>query len=303
MTGSIEATQYQVTPAIAGRVTTVKVDEGDSITKGQTLVGLDQTPLKLQLEQAEQGVTAAKAALTNVRKDDDSTKADKKAAQARVDQAKAGVKLAQIQLDYARVTAPAAGTVTSVTTNVGQNAAPSRTLVTLVDPNSLYARVYVAETQIGKVKIGQAATVTTDSTTGSLPGTVCFIATQAEFTPNTIQTKEQRVKLVYEVRVQLSDSSGALKPGMPVDVALSLSHDRTSHSPCGAQSDCDAASATSSRSTTSTLEPCRGGVRAARPGRRRQVHPDPDARHRPAPDAGDAQRVRQLGRPREAEPR
>lgn len=221
LTGSIEATQYQVTPAIAGRVTTVKVDEGDSITKGQTLVGLDQTPLKLQLEQAEQGVTAAKAALTNVRNDDGSTKADEKAAQARVDQAKAGVKLAQTQLDYARVTAPAAGTVTSVTTNVGQNAAPSRTLVTFVDPNSLYARVYVAETQVGNVKIGQAATVTTDSTTGSFAGTVSFIATEAQFTPNTIQTKEQRVKLVYEVRVQLSDSSGALKPGMPVDVALS----------------------------------------------------------------------------------
>ena len=220
LTGSIEATQYQITPAIAGRVTKVHVDEGDTVKKGDQLVELDQTTLKLQLDQANEGVTAAKAALTNVKNDDDSTKADEKAAQAKVDQAKAAVKLAKAQLAYAKVISPVAGTVTSVTTNVGQNAAPSRTLVTLIDPASLYARVYVAETEIGNVTIGQTATVTTDSTTQSFSGTVSFVATEAQFTPNTIQTQEQRVKLVYEVRVRITDDSGALKPGMPVDVAL-----------------------------------------------------------------------------------
>ena len=51
-------------------------------------------------------------------------------------------------------------------------------------------------------------------------GTVTFVSAQAEFTPNTVQTAEQRAKLVYEVRVTISDASGTLKPGMPVDVTL-----------------------------------------------------------------------------------
>ncbi len=202
-------------------MTKVLVAEGDTVTKGQELVRLDQTTFKLQRDQAREGVTAAKAALKNVRDDDDSTDADVTAAKAKVKQAEAAVKLAEAQLAYTVVTAPHAGTITSVTTNVGENASPARTLLSLIDPDSLFARVYVAETQIGNVKVGQSASVTTDSSATSFSGKVSFIASEAQFTPNTIQTKDQRVKLVYEVRVRITDESGTLKAGMPVDVALS----------------------------------------------------------------------------------
>jgi HlyD family secretion protein len=205
LTGSIEATEYQVSPSLAGRVTKVTVVEGDQVTAGQVLVQLDRTTLKLQLQQARQGVTAAKAALTNVK-----------------EQAEAQVKLVEAQLAYTVVTAPHAGTVTSVTTNVGQNASPARTLLTLLDPESLFARVYVAETEIGNVAVGDPATLTTDSSTETFKGTVSYIATKAQFTPNTIQTPDQRVKLVYEVRIRVTagDQAVTLKPGMPVDVVL-----------------------------------------------------------------------------------
>lgn len=222
LTGSIEATEYQVSPSLAGRVTKVTVVEGDQVTAGQVLVQLDRTTLKLQLQQAKQGVTAAKAALTNVKEDDDSTDADATAARAKVKQAEAQVKLVEAQLAYTVVTAPHAGTVTSVTTNVGQNASPARTLLTLLDPESLFARVYVAETEIGNVAVGDPATLTTDSSTETFKGTVSYIATKAQFTPNTIQTPDQRVKLVYEVRIRVTagDQAVTLKPGMPVDVVL-----------------------------------------------------------------------------------
>jgi len=62
--------------------------------------------------------------------------------------------------------------------------------------------------------------VVTDSSATTYPGTVSFIASESEFTPNNVQTKDQRVKLVYEVRVRVSDSSGTLKAGMPVDVTF-----------------------------------------------------------------------------------
>ncbi|MDR1768963.1 MAG: efflux RND transporter periplasmic adaptor subunit [Propionibacteriaceae bacterium] len=221
LSGSLEADEYQVSPAISGRVAKVKVAEGDQVKAGDVLVKLDKTTLSLQVEQAKQAVVVAKANLANVKDDDDSTKADVTAAQAKVAQAQAAQKLAEAQRDYATVTAPQAGTVTSVTTNVGQNAAPGKALLTISDTAHLFARVYVAETEIGNVTVGQAATATTDSTAATYSGKVTFVASQAQFTPNTIQTKDQRVKLVYEVRVELDDASGALKPGMPVDVSLS----------------------------------------------------------------------------------
>ena len=220
LSGNVEADQYQITPALAGRVTAVKVAEGDQVKRGDTLVKLDTKALKLQLSQAKEGMNAAKAAVKNAKNDSDSTKADVKAARARQEQAEAAVELVRVQLGYANITAPVDGTVVSVIGNVGQNAAPGKTLLTLTSPSSLFVRVFVPETEVGQVKIGQAASVTTDSSADTFTGKVSFIASESEFTPNNIQTKDQRTKLVYEVRVKLEDASGTLKAGMPVDVTL-----------------------------------------------------------------------------------
>ena len=220
VSGSVEANEYQVAAALSGRITDVKVAEGDEVTKGQELILLDRSATKLVLDQANQGVTAAKAALTNAKDDDDSTKADITAARARLKQAEAAVKLAKVQLGYTVVTAPRDGRVVSVTTNTGQNAGPGKTLLTMIDPTDLFVRVFVPETEIGNVRNGQAATLVTDSSTTTYQGTVSFIASQSEFTPNNVQTKDQRVKLVYEVRIRVSDTSGTLKAGMPVDVTF-----------------------------------------------------------------------------------
>ena len=219
ISGSVEANEYQVAAALSGRITDVTVAEGDTVTKGQELIRLDRSATKLVLDQANQGVTAAKAALTNAKDDSGSTKADITAARARLKQAEAAVKLAQVQLGYTIVTAPRDGTVVSVTTNAGQNAGPGKTLLTMIDPADLFVRVFVLETEIGKVKNGQSATLVTDAGV-TYQGTVSFIASQSEFTPNNVQTKDQRAKLVYEVRVRVSDSSGNLKAGMPVDVTF-----------------------------------------------------------------------------------
>jgi membrane fusion protein YbhG len=118
------------------------------------------------------------------------------------------------------VTAPHSGVVVTLTTNAGENAGPGRTLLTLSDPGDLFVRVFVPETQIGNVKIGQQASVTADSVSEPYPGTVSFVASEAQFTPNNVETKDQRTKLVFEVRVRINDTSGALKAGMPVDVTF-----------------------------------------------------------------------------------
>lgn len=217
-TGAVEAKEYQVAPALAGRIRSVGVAEGDRVTKGQKLIALDAKAFELQLTQAREGVKAAKAAVTNAR--DDGSKADVTAAKARLAQAQAAVSLAKVQLGYATITAPHAGTVVTVTANAGQNASPGRTLITLTDPADLSVRVFVPETRIGTVSIGQPVTVVSDSSSTGFDGTVSFIASESEFTPNNVETREQRVKLVYEVRVRLADSTGILKSGMPVDVTF-----------------------------------------------------------------------------------
>ena len=217
-TGAVESTEYQIASAIAGRVTTVTVGEGDRVKAGAVLAKLDSAAMRLQVEQAAEGVTAAKAAVTQA--NDTGTDADVAAAKARLAQAKAGVKLAQVQLGYATVTAPHAGVVVAVAANAGQNASPGKTIVTLTDTTDLFVRVFVPETRIGDVKLGRSVKVTTDSASSAYTGHVDFIASQSEFTPNNVETKDQRVKLVYEVRIRIIDTSGTLKAGMPVDVAF-----------------------------------------------------------------------------------
>lgn len=212
-TGAVEATTYDVSGVIAGRVTSVKATEGTRVKQGDVLVTLDDSALKLQVEQAIQGVNAAKAAVTQAKDDGQAAIA---AAQAKQKQAEAGLQLTRVQLGYATITAPHDGIVVTVTTNVGQAAAPGRTLVTIMDPADLFVRAYVAEPKLGDVKIGGGVVATTNGS--EYRGSVTFVATEAQFTPNNVETVDQRSKLVFEVRVKLTDGSGALKPGMPVDV-------------------------------------------------------------------------------------
>lgn len=218
LSGQVETTELTIAPAMAGRITAVKATEGAQVSAGDVLVQLDTAALKLQKSQAKQGVTAAKASVTN--EEDDGTKADVKAAKARLAQAEAAVKLAEVQLTYATVKAPQDGTVVNVVGNVGQNAAPGRTILTMTNPADLFVRVFVPEGNIGAVQVGQQVNVTTDSSPTTFHGTVSFISNQAEFTPNNIDTAEQRTKLVFAVRVRIDDTSGTLKAGMPVDVTL-----------------------------------------------------------------------------------
>jgi HlyD family secretion protein len=165
-------------------------------------------------------VRAAQATLRQA-KDDDESDAVIAQDQAALDQARIQLKMAQTQAGYAVVTSPLSGVALEVPANVGENASPGQTLAVIGDVGHLTVSVYVSEAQIGQVKVGQTGTLTTDSTGDkTFPVKVTSVASQAEFTPASIETKDQRVKLVYEVRLDVSDKSGALKPGMPADVKL-----------------------------------------------------------------------------------
>ncbi|MHB1341287.1 MAG: HlyD family secretion protein [Coriobacteriia bacterium] len=217
--GTIEAEEVSVASLVAGRIASASATEGVAVEKGAVLFVLESDILDAQVAQAEAGVRAAQAALTQV-KDDDGSAAEIAGATARVDQAKAALAMATAQRDYLTVTAPLDGTITSVVGAVGETAAPGKTLATIADLNNLTVSVYIPETRIGEVRLGRTATVRVDSSDTTFEAVVTFISSQAEFTPSNVETKEQRVKLVYEVRLSVTNSGDVLKPGMPADVEL-----------------------------------------------------------------------------------
>lgn len=219
--GTIETAQIAITPQVSGRIVSAPAEEGVAVRKGDTIYRLDATLADLQVSQARAGVSAAQANHDQVRDKSSSTKAGKAAAKAQLDQAKAALRMAQVQAGYASVVSPLDGVLTNLAARAGENAVPGNTLAIVSDPTSLTVTIYVAESQIGLVKVGQSGTLTTDSTASkTYRAQVVFIGSQAEFTPASIETKDQRVKLVYQVKLRITDPDSALKPGMPADVVL-----------------------------------------------------------------------------------
>jgi HlyD family secretion protein len=141
------------------------------------------------------------------------------AARARVAAAEARVAQLEQQLKDAVVNAPAAGLVTEKATEVGELVTPGAPLLVVTDLQDAWVNVYVSEPDLGRIRLGQAAEVRTDD--GQVrPGKVSFVASQAEFTPRNVQTRDERAKLVFKVKVALDNADGLFKPGMPAEARL-----------------------------------------------------------------------------------
>ncbi|MPL65606.1 hypothetical protein SDC9_11270 [bioreactor metagenome] len=144
-------------------------------------------------------------------------------ATARVEQVKQVLKLTQTRLSYAQITAPVDGMVLSENIEAGEYVSPGTPVVTIGDLNQVWLKAYIAETNLGKVKLGQKVAVTTDTYPNKVyEGHISFIASEAEFTPKSIQTTEERVKLVYRIKVTIDNNANELKPGMPADAVIDL---------------------------------------------------------------------------------
>lgn len=216
--GTIEATEINLSSQISSTVKKILVEEGQTVKAGQDLLIMDDTLLKDSLKQARAGVDSASAA---VKAAEDESSSEKATAKAQLDSANATLAMAQTQLSYATVKAPIAGSVLEISQNAGENVLPGNNLIIMGDLNNLSVKVFIPENKLGKIKLNQQASAVVDSFPGDeFDGKIIKIASEAEFTPTNVETKDQRVKLVYEVTVSLQNKEGKLKPGMPADITF-----------------------------------------------------------------------------------
>ena len=290
-TGTVEATEAELGFTVPGRVMAVRVDEGDTVSAGDTLAWLDRTETRARRDQADAQVAATRAQLLELERGsrpeaiaqaraasqvatDELAQARRNAerarelrkqnviAQADLDDAETALRVASGKLDQAQeaqrevekgpreedvataraeltaavaavrtldatlsqmeVRAPFAGVITVRHHHPGEILGAGVPVVSLLDRDHRWVRIYVPEDRIGALRLGQNASITSDTFRGRrYPGTVSAISSEAEFTPKTVQTREERVKLVYAVKVRITgDREYQLKPGMPVDVVL-----------------------------------------------------------------------------------
>jgi HlyD family secretion protein len=143
------------------------------------------------------------------------------AAKARVDQAQVAVRLLEKSIGDATVVSPLDALVTQRLMEPGELVAPGTTLLVLADLSRVELEVFVSEPDLGQVSLGQTVSVRTDGPPpNSFAGRISHISSVAEFTPKNIQTRQERVKLVFGVKIQIENPQGILKAGMPADAVL-----------------------------------------------------------------------------------
>lgn len=146
-----------------------------------------------------------------------------KAAEKRVQYAKASLKAAEDKLNDTTIYSPVSGVILKKNAESGEIISPAMPVYTIGVLEKPWIKVYVKEDKLGLIKLGQRAEIKTDSFPSKIyEGTVTYISSEAEFTPKNIQTQEERVKLVFGVKISVKNRNDELKPGMPADVRLLL---------------------------------------------------------------------------------
>lgn len=250
--GNVDIREVQPTFNASGHITAMLVREGATVRKGQLLATLDDTRYAATLAQAKATAAAARVtamndevnyrryaslARTNAasKQQRDNAKAVLDAARASYDAAVAAVALAQRNFDDTKLYAPSDGVIEDRILQPGDMASPSAPVFTMALPSPLWVRAYVPERDVGKVHLGQAATVATDSYPGrTYHGWIGYLSPTAEFTPKTVETPELRTALVYQMRIYVCDGRGELRLGMPATAHIDLSRPAAKARPgCG----------------------------------------------------------------------
>jgi len=238
LSGNVEVTEVNMGFKIPGRVLRLYTDEGRTVTNNEKIAELDNAEYESMVNQNKASVLNAEAQYEKAHKDFerftllyrdgvvssqqmDAAKSAYDAASAQLQLSHASLRTADVKLKDTVIYAPLNGVVLRKNIEEGETVGTGTMLFTIGDLENPWVKVYVKEDKLGFVKLGQHAEVTVDTFPGKVyEGTVTYISSEAEFTPKNVQTKEERVKLVFGVKVSVKNVNNELKPGMPADVRI-----------------------------------------------------------------------------------
>src|SRR5450830_1731897 len=247
--GRLESTEVQIAAKIPGRLDEVRVDEGDKVLKGQLLARMDTRTLEAQRAQAEAEVLRAKenlaAAEANVqlRQSEqllahqelkrtqelykrgfasgqliDQQQARQNTGNAAVGAAQAQVAQLTSEIDDSSLRAPIDGIIQLRLAEPGEVLGAGGRVLLLIDPEDQYMNLYLPASVTGALTVGSDARILLDALPGqSLPAKISFVAAKSQFTPKEVETRDERQKLVFRVKLRLTQPSAVpqAKPGMP----------------------------------------------------------------------------------------
>ena len=200
--------------------TALKEYESSKETLEMLQEGIRKETIQTARDKVSEGEIILKQARDNLKKIDAAEK-EVQSARAQVRVAQSELELSKTQLGYTELKAPFGGIITSRNVEIGEVVMSGSEVLSLSDLSSVDLKIFVDETEIGKVKPGQTTEVKVDSFPDKVyKGKVSFISPEGEFTPKMIQTHKERVKLVYLVKISIPNPDLELKSGMPADAWL-----------------------------------------------------------------------------------
>jgi len=209
--GTIEATEVDISSRLSSVISDFAVKEGDTVRAGQLIVKLDAEDLRLAAGIAQKDFERAEKLFK-----------DGASPQEAYDRAKYKQDDATVKLSWCSIKSPINGKVLTKYHEAGEWVTPGTKLLTIADLGEMWAYFYVPQTSVAKLSVGMKIQ-------GYLPelnmrqfeGSISHINDEAEFTPKNVQTREERTRLVYGVKVVFKNTDGILKPGMTIEAKLS----------------------------------------------------------------------------------
>lgn len=208
--GTVEATEVLLSSRVASVIDSVAVKEGDTVEAGQVLMTLAGEDLRVAADLAakeyRRGAELIRSGAIN---------------QSALDKLRAQRDQSALAVEWCTIKAPSAGKVLNSYRERGEMVAPGMQLFTLGDLSEVYAYIYVEQPKLAVLSLGQKVEgLLPEMPEKKFTGTIALIRDEAEFTPKNVQTRSERTRLVYGIKLVFPNPEGILKPGMTIEVKL-----------------------------------------------------------------------------------
>jgi HlyD family secretion protein len=210
--GTIEATKVDISPRVGSLIEKIFVDEGAKVEKDSALFSLACEDIRLKKETLDRDYDRAKKLFASgtIPKEG-------------YEHIKAEFDDVTLKLGWCDVKSPLAATVLNKYREPGEIVNAGTKVFTLADLNTVWAYVYVEQSLMSRLKVGdKVAGLLPEQKMKKLLGVITHINNEAEFTPKNVQTREERTRLVYGIKITFDNKDGILKPGMPVEIEFNV---------------------------------------------------------------------------------